>query len=373
MVQISRHPGRQLNDLDSSASWSRSDPTSSAGGPSQGSAAFKALLNPQSASAGGNAGPISSQSNQQPSGSNRHNTMDEWADIFDQCKTAVNGTDVNQGSSQQGEAPAQPFINRMGDQQVSFTAATGPFESFKSMGYAEAEDCMFGESDDDGPPSSSNGSQRLPYFGAIADWPLKQMPHLPVSCQNICCHHILMPTSCLTCQQQQVGSMFLNMPGMHQLCSYARCPAALIESCKAMQALISNHMRHHHFLHAIHKIMVIVCASTEAFPRNSLCIVAVISTTKRLPFAVSAGHEHTAYICQLTGQLALSISQLHLSPRHVCYSRLHHGAYTDASRGAMQLARPLLLLLLLWLLLKQLPLQAPHRSPRKRPQSWTLM
>ncbi|KAL0029838.1 hypothetical protein WJX77_003070 [Trebouxia sp. C0004] len=185
MLQISRHPGRQLNDLDSSASWKRSDPTSSAGGPSQGSAAFKALLNPQFASAGGSAGPISSQSNQQPSGSNRHNAMDEWADIFDQCKTAVNGTDVNQGSSQQEEAPAQPFINHMGGQQGPFTATTGAFDSFKSMNYAEAEECMFGESDDEGLPSSSNGSQRLPYFGAIADWPIKQMPHLPTPPRRI--------------------------------------------------------------------------------------------------------------------------------------------------------------------------------------------
>ena len=272
MLQISRQPGRQLNDLDSSASWSRSDATSSAGGPSQGSAAFKPLLNPQFASAGGNAGPVGSQSNQQPSGSNRHNTMDEWADIFDQCKTAVNGTDANQGSRQQEEAPAQPFTNRMGAQRVSFAAPTGAFDSFKSMGYAEAEDCMFGESDDEGPPSSSNGSQRLPYFGAIADWPLKQMPHLPVSCWKF---FAVTTLSCLRVDVASAGGQWSNMSGMHQLCSYSTCPAALSESCKAMQVLISSHMRHHHFLHAIRKIIVVVLANREVLSNPAPCIVAV--------------------------------------------------------------------------------------------------
>ena len=75
-----------------------------------------------------------------------------------------------------------------------------------------------------------------------------------------------------------------------------------------MQALVSNHMRHH--LHATQKIMVIILASREAFPQSTLCIVAVTPTPKMLPFAVIAGHEHTAYICQLTAQLALSVGLL---------------------------------------------------------------
>ena len=77
-----------------------------------------------------------------------------------------------------------------------------------------------------------------------------------------------------------------------------------------MQALTSNHTRHHHFLHAIHKIMVIILVSREAFPRTILCIVAVPTTPKMLLCAVSAGHEHTAYICQLTAQLALIMGLL---------------------------------------------------------------
>ena len=185
MLQISRHPGRQPTDLNSSASWSKSDPTGSAGKADQGSATLATLLSPpQFASAVGNAGPTGSQSSQQASGNNRHNTMDEWADIFDQCKTAVNGTDSNQGSSQQDEAPSQPFGNHTAGLQGSYTATAGAFESFKSMQYEDAEDCMFGESDDEGPPSSSNGNQRLPYFGAMADWPIKQMSQLPVRCHN---------------------------------------------------------------------------------------------------------------------------------------------------------------------------------------------
>ena len=122
---------------------------------------------------------MGSQGHQQATGASRPNTMDEWADIFDQCKTAVNGTDPNQGVSQQGEA--QPFGNHVAGPQGSQTGPAGGFESLKSLNYDDAEDCMFGESDDEGAQSSGNGPQRLPYFGAIADWPIKQMPHLPVS------------------------------------------------------------------------------------------------------------------------------------------------------------------------------------------------
>ena len=110
--------------------------------------------------------------------------MEEWADIFDQCKTAVNSTDSNQGPSQQDEAPSQPFGNHTSGLQGSYIGSAGAFESFKSMPYEDAEDCMFGESDDEGPPMGSNGNQRLPYFGAMADWPIKQMSQLPVSSQN---------------------------------------------------------------------------------------------------------------------------------------------------------------------------------------------
>lgn len=172
MLQISRHPGRQLNDLDASASWSASDPSD------QGSAAFKAVLGPQFASAGGTSGSMGSQGKQQPTGNSRHGTMDEWADCFDQCKTSGNGTEPNQGSRQQDEP--QAFANHMAASPGSYPGPTGPFETLQTLNHEEAEDCMFGESDDEG-PHVINGAQRLPYFGAIADWPIRQMPHLPVS------------------------------------------------------------------------------------------------------------------------------------------------------------------------------------------------
>lgn len=114
--------------------------------------------------------------------------MDEWADIFDQCKTVISGSDPSQGAQGQ-QADPRAFAGFMPGPGGAYTGlANGAFESVKSLNSEEAEDCMFGESDDEECHSSSNGGpQRLPFFGGIAEWPVKQMPHLPVRfCRFLC-------------------------------------------------------------------------------------------------------------------------------------------------------------------------------------------
>lgn len=75
-------------------------------------------------------------------------SMDEWADIFDQCKTAMNGTGQNQ-------AARVPH-----DQLPIFNVAMTPhlyvppggsmtFESTKSIDSEDVEDCMFGSDEDE--------------------------------------------------------------------------------------------------------------------------------------------------------------------------------------------------------------------------------
>ena len=74
----------------------------------------------------------------------------------------------------------------------SFAGAASGFDNLKSLSFEEAEDCMFGaESDEDSVPSSSNGPQRLPYFTAIADWPVKQAPQMQVSSPSHSVHDML--------------------------------------------------------------------------------------------------------------------------------------------------------------------------------------
>ena len=201
MMQLSQHPGRQLTDSKSpSSSWSRHDPNAStshsAGRLPQNSPAFSSALNPQyaNANASQNSAPMGLQVHQRTAGNNRNGAMDEWADIFDQCKTAITGSDPSQGGPGQQEDP-RAFAGFMPGPGGAYAGPpNGAFESAKSLNSEEAEDCMFGESDDEGCHSSGNGGpQRLPYFGGIADWPSKQMPHLPVSfCHfwrlgSICC------------------------------------------------------------------------------------------------------------------------------------------------------------------------------------------
>ena len=66
-------------------------------------------------------------------------------------------------------------------------------------------------------------------------------------------------------------------------------------------------MRQHQFLHATHMIMAIILASREAFP-NPLCAhLLSLNNPRCCPYAVIAGHEHTAHISQLTAQLVLSM------------------------------------------------------------------
>lgn len=95
-------------------------------------------------------GSINSDSSQQAAAQPSRSTMDEWADIFDHCKTAMNGTGPNQ-------AARVPH-----DQLPTFNMAMTPhlyvppggsmaFESVKSMNSEDIEDCMFG-SDEDEPP-----------------------------------------------------------------------------------------------------------------------------------------------------------------------------------------------------------------------------
>ena len=194
MMQLSQHPGRQLTDTkpSPSSSWSRHDPNASAshsaGRLSQNSPAFSSALNPQYASPSQNSAPVSSQVHQQTAGNNRNGSMDEWADIFDQCKTVISGSDPSQGAQGQ-QADPRAFAGFMPGPGGAYTGlANGAFESVKSLNSEEAEDCMFGESDDEECHSSSNGGpQRLPFFGGIAEWPVKQMPHLPVRfCRFLC-------------------------------------------------------------------------------------------------------------------------------------------------------------------------------------------
>ena len=125
--------------------------------------------------------------------------MDEWADIFDQCKTAISGSDPSQGGHGQQDDP-RAFAGFMpGPGGVYTGPANGAFESAKSLNSEEAEDCMFGESDEEECHSSSNGGpQRLPFFGGIAEWPVKQMPYLPVRS----CH--LLSLGCFCCRFPQV-------------------------------------------------------------------------------------------------------------------------------------------------------------------------
>ena len=181
MLQLSQNPGRQLTDMNPSTSWSRQDPSATAHHPAgsldQASPAFRGILTSQSAVAGTSSVAVGSQASQQAAGSSRHGTMEEWADIFDQCKTAVNGTDKGQGGQHPDPRSFASFMSRPTGSYV--TPENGAFETVKSLN--SEEDCMFGDSDDEGVQSSGNAPQRLPFFGGIADWPVKQMPHLPVS------------------------------------------------------------------------------------------------------------------------------------------------------------------------------------------------
>ena len=185
MLQLSQHPGRQLTDMKSSTSWSKHDPNAtsshSAGRP-QSSPAFSSVLTPQCASLIPNSAPMNSQPDQLGTSSNRTGTMNEWADIFDQCKTAVGGSDPSQGVLGQQEDP-RAFASFMPGPGGAYTGPPNVvFQTAKSLNSEDAEDCMFGDSDDEGAePSSNGGAQRLPYFGGIADWPVKQIPHLSVS------------------------------------------------------------------------------------------------------------------------------------------------------------------------------------------------
>lgn len=203
MMQLSQHPSRQLTDMkpSPSSSWSRRDPNASAshsaGRLPQNSPAFSSALNPQYASTSQNSAPMSSQVHQQTAGNSRSGAMDEWADIFDQCKTAIDRSDPSPGAQGQQEDP-KAFAGFMPGPGGTYTGpANGAFESAKSLNSEEAEDCMFGESDDEECHSSSNGGpQRLPFFGGIAEWPVKQMQHLPVRfCHflclgRLCCLHL---------------------------------------------------------------------------------------------------------------------------------------------------------------------------------------
>ena len=188
MLQLSQHPSRQLTDMTPSTSWSRHDPNatssrSAAGRIPHNPPAFGAMLNPQYASAGPGSVPMNPQVNQQVAGSNGNGTIDEWADIFDQCKTAASGSDPSQGGSGRQDDP-RAFTSFMPGAGGAYTGPpNGAFETVKSLNSEEAEDCMFGDSDEEGGQSSVNGgAQRLPYFGGVADWPVRPMPHLPVSC-----------------------------------------------------------------------------------------------------------------------------------------------------------------------------------------------
>ena len=202
MMQLNQHPGRQLTDMkpSPSSSWSKHDASAShsAGRLPQNSPAFSSALNPQYASTSQNLAPMSSQVHQQTAGNNRSGTMDEWADIFDQCKTAISGSDPSQGAQRQQEGP-RAFAGFMPGPAGPTNGAVG---SAKSLNSEEAEDCMFGESDDEEcHPSSNGGPQRLPFFGGIAEWPVKQMPHLPVRFSHVRCFDrlcCLCPTVCGT-------------------------------------------------------------------------------------------------------------------------------------------------------------------------------
>lgn len=181
MLQLSQNPGRQLTDSNPSTSWCRQDPIAAAnhtaGSLDQTTPAFRGILTSQNPT-GTNSAAVGSQANQQAAASSRNGTMEEWADIFDQCKTAVNGTDKGQGGQHPDPRSFASFMSRPTGSYAS--PANGAFETMKSLN--SEEDCMFGDSGDEEGQSSGNAPQRLPFFGGIADWPVKQMPHLPVSC-----------------------------------------------------------------------------------------------------------------------------------------------------------------------------------------------
>ena len=187
MLQLSRQNGRQNTDMASSTSWSRQDPTASSshavGSADQTPHTIQATLSPQAAAAAPSSAPSGLQLTEPAVDSTRNGMMDDWADIFDQCSIAVNRSDPNHMGSERQQDP-RSFAGFMpGPPGSRAGPVNGAFESIKSLNSEEAEECMFGDSDDEeeGPQSGNNGPQRLPFFGGVADWPVKQMLHLPVS------------------------------------------------------------------------------------------------------------------------------------------------------------------------------------------------
>ena len=94
-------------------------------------------------------GSVNSDSSQQATAQPSHSTMDEWANIFDQCKTAMNGA----GPNQAGRVPHDqlPIFNVAMTPHLYVPPGSMAFESVKSINSEDVEDCMFGSDEDDSP------------------------------------------------------------------------------------------------------------------------------------------------------------------------------------------------------------------------------
>lgn len=95
-------------------------------------------------------GSISSDGSQQAAAQPSQDTMEDWANIFDQCKTAMNGAGPNQATRVPHDQ--LPLFNvAMTPHLYVPPAGSMAFESIKSINSEDVEDCMFG-SDEDEPP-----------------------------------------------------------------------------------------------------------------------------------------------------------------------------------------------------------------------------
>lgn len=131
------------------------------------------------------AGADQSDTSQKSTAQPNRSTMDEWADIFDQCKTAMNGAKP----TQEARVPYDqlPLFNRALTPHLYTHPDAADFQTVGSLNSDDDEDCMFGSDEDESPELRGIKVTGL-FRNGVDDWSRPQVQVLHVFYSQVAPH-----------------------------------------------------------------------------------------------------------------------------------------------------------------------------------------